>query len=164
MEPQYDIVLFGATSFVGQILTRRMAEQHGFGKTGSENVRWAIAGRSKAKLDRLRDDTRRVVTEGVTSEAERAAVAVAAVVIGFTGLHAVAQVFCKHDADPIGGAPDDLALLARAVPLRERALADHASTAVGVDLARVPYVRGASGQPQGYAHRYHEGLLHAGGS
>lgn len=56
MEPQYDIVLFGATSFVGQILTRRMAEQHGFGKTGSENVRWAIAGRSKAKLDRLRDD------------------------------------------------------------------------------------------------------------
>ncbi|MFC4259080.1 saccharopine dehydrogenase family protein [Marinobacter lacisalsi] len=56
MDPRYDIVLFGATSFVGKILTRRLAERHGFGKTGKGEVRWAIAGRSKAKLDRLKDD------------------------------------------------------------------------------------------------------------
>lgn len=56
MEPRYDIVLFGATSFVGKILTRRMAERHGFGGSENAKVRWAIAGRSKAKLDRLRDE------------------------------------------------------------------------------------------------------------
>lgn len=56
MDPRYDIVLFGATSFVGKILTRRLAERHGFGKTGKDDVRWAIAGRSKAKLDSLKDD------------------------------------------------------------------------------------------------------------
>lgn len=57
MEPRYDIVLFGATSFVGRILTRRMAERHGFGSLDdSGGVRWAIAGRSKAKLDQLKDE------------------------------------------------------------------------------------------------------------
>lgn len=56
MESRYDIVLFGATSFVGKILTRRMAELHGFGSSGGNGVRWAIAGRSKAKLDRLKDE------------------------------------------------------------------------------------------------------------
>ncbi|WP_417547966.1 saccharopine dehydrogenase family protein [Marinobacter segnicrescens] len=62
METPFDIVLFGATSFVGKILTRRMAERHGFGdgkdSQGNEGkpVRWAIAGRSKAKLDRLKDE------------------------------------------------------------------------------------------------------------
>lgn len=56
MEPRYDIVLFGATSFVGRILVRRMAELHGFGASDNSKVRWAIAGRSKAKLNRLKDD------------------------------------------------------------------------------------------------------------
>ena len=56
MEPRYDIVLFGATSFVGRILVRRMAELHGFGPSENSKVRWAIAGRSKAKLNRLKDD------------------------------------------------------------------------------------------------------------
>ncbi|GGY81711.1 saccharopine dehydrogenase family protein [Marinobacter zhanjiangensis] len=56
MEPRYDIVLFGATSFVGKILTRRMAERHGFGASDKSEVRWAIAGRSKAKLDSLKDE------------------------------------------------------------------------------------------------------------
>ncbi len=47
----YDLVVFGATSFVGQILTRYLAEhlaQH------SEPVRWAIAGRSAAKLQEVK--------------------------------------------------------------------------------------------------------------
>lgn len=63
MDTPFDIVLFGATSFVGRILTRRMAERHGFGQgqAGQEGgtekpVRWAIAGRSKAKLDKLKDE------------------------------------------------------------------------------------------------------------
>jgi short subunit dehydrogenase-like uncharacterized protein len=46
----HDLVVFGATSFVGQILTRYLFEE--FGLRG--RLRWAIAGRSRAKLEQLR--------------------------------------------------------------------------------------------------------------
>ncbi|RQR54588.1 saccharopine dehydrogenase [Burkholderia sp. Bp9140] len=47
-----DLVVFGATSFVGQILTRYLSEH----LSGSgEALRWAIAGRSEAKLRKVRD-------------------------------------------------------------------------------------------------------------
>jgi short subunit dehydrogenase-like uncharacterized protein len=49
--PAHDLVVFGATSFVGQIITRYLAEQ--FGTSG--RLRWAIAGRSEAKLADLRN-------------------------------------------------------------------------------------------------------------
>ena len=41
----FDIVVFGATSFVGRILCRYLVERHG---TGGEpgGLHWAIAGRS----------------------------------------------------------------------------------------------------------------------
>ncbi|MCC7199115.1 MAG: saccharopine dehydrogenase NADP-binding domain-containing protein, partial [Gammaproteobacteria bacterium] len=45
----FDLVVFGATSFVGQILARYLLEQ--FGTNGE--LRWAIAGRSQPKLDEL---------------------------------------------------------------------------------------------------------------
>lgn len=45
-----DIVIFGATSFVGQILCRYMMERHGVGG----ELRWGIAGRSELKLAELR--------------------------------------------------------------------------------------------------------------
>ena len=48
--PSSDIVIFGATSFVGQILTRYMLEQYPAG----DDLRWAIAGRSQKKLDELK--------------------------------------------------------------------------------------------------------------
>jgi len=44
----FDIVVYGATSFVGQIMTRYMHEQFGDG-----SIRWAIAGRSQSKLQKL---------------------------------------------------------------------------------------------------------------
>ncbi|MGV9571615.1 saccharopine dehydrogenase family protein, partial [Streptomyces nigra] len=44
----YDIVLFGATGFVG-VLTAEYLAAH-----APEGLRWAIAGRSKAKLEALR--------------------------------------------------------------------------------------------------------------
>ncbi len=47
---RHDIAVFGATSFVGQILCRYLAEQAGV--TGG--LDWAMAGRSKAKLESLR--------------------------------------------------------------------------------------------------------------
>ncbi len=45
----HDLIVFGATSFVGQILTRYLAE-----RVGGE-LDWAIAGRSAAKLASLKD-------------------------------------------------------------------------------------------------------------
>jgi short subunit dehydrogenase-like uncharacterized protein len=47
----FDIVVFGATSFVGQILCSYLFEQ--FGLDGP--VRWAAAGRSRSKLEKLRE-------------------------------------------------------------------------------------------------------------
>ena len=44
-----DLVVFGATSFVGQILCRHLVARHGT----SGPLRWAIAGRSAAKLDQV---------------------------------------------------------------------------------------------------------------
>jgi short subunit dehydrogenase-like uncharacterized protein len=46
----YDVVVFGATSFVGQILARYLFET--FGIDG--DLRWAAAGRSKPKLETVR--------------------------------------------------------------------------------------------------------------
>ena len=49
-EIPYDLVVFGATSFVGKILSRYLFETCGTG----QSVNWAIAGRSSAKLDALK--------------------------------------------------------------------------------------------------------------
>jgi len=49
--PSHDLIVFGATSFVGQILTRYLAEHYGTQGT----LKWAIAGRSEAKLAALRN-------------------------------------------------------------------------------------------------------------
>jgi short subunit dehydrogenase-like uncharacterized protein len=49
--PAYDLVVFGASSFVGQILTRYLAE---YLPGEAPALRWAIAGRSASKLDELK--------------------------------------------------------------------------------------------------------------
>jgi short subunit dehydrogenase-like uncharacterized protein len=46
----FDVVVFGATSFVGQILTRYLFETFGLGG----ELRWAAAGRSRSKLEAVR--------------------------------------------------------------------------------------------------------------
>ena len=46
----YDLVIYGATSFVGQILTHYLLKHINVGK----KVSWAIAGRSEKKLNELR--------------------------------------------------------------------------------------------------------------
>jgi short subunit dehydrogenase-like uncharacterized protein len=48
--PSHDLIVYGATSFVGQIITRYLAEH--FGTQG--RLKWAIAGRSEEKLAGLR--------------------------------------------------------------------------------------------------------------
>ncbi|MCH8498710.1 MAG: saccharopine dehydrogenase NADP-binding domain-containing protein [Marinobacter sp.] len=49
-QPHYDLVVFGATSFVGQILTQYLLKTYGVGG----KVKWAAAGRSKDKLESLK--------------------------------------------------------------------------------------------------------------
>jgi short subunit dehydrogenase-like uncharacterized protein len=49
--PPYDLVVFGATSFVGQILCRYLWEE--FGAQGE--LKWCAAGRSIGKLEALRN-------------------------------------------------------------------------------------------------------------
>lgn len=51
-QSNYDLVVFGATSFVGQILTRYLAE---YLSTQQEQLRWAIAGRSQHKLQEVKN-------------------------------------------------------------------------------------------------------------
>ncbi len=51
-ETKFDIIVYGATSFVGQIITRYMHEQFADG-----SIRWAIAGRSLNKLQQVSDTT-----------------------------------------------------------------------------------------------------------
>lgn len=48
----YDIVVFGATSFVGQILSDYLLRTYGL----DGDVKWAIAGRSESKLNTLKAD------------------------------------------------------------------------------------------------------------
>ena len=48
-KPDYDLVVFGATGFIGRILCDYLLNQ---AKVNS-SVRWAVAGRSKAKLEAL---------------------------------------------------------------------------------------------------------------
>ena len=50
MAHSFDILVFGATSFVGQILTRYLWQNYG----GDNTLRWGIAGRSKSRLQELR--------------------------------------------------------------------------------------------------------------
>ncbi|MBC7750131.1 MAG: saccharopine dehydrogenase NADP-binding domain-containing protein [Candidatus Saccharibacteria bacterium] len=46
----YQLIVFGATSFVGQLLTRYLFERHGV----NGDLSWAIAGRSETKLKEVR--------------------------------------------------------------------------------------------------------------
>lgn len=68
---RFDLVVFGATSFVGQILCRHLVERHGT----DGQIRWAIAGRSAAKLDQVAADTGADVERLVVDATDRAGLA-----------------------------------------------------------------------------------------
>ncbi|NBE54875.1 saccharopine dehydrogenase family protein [Streptomyces boluensis] len=53
----YDIVLVGATGFVGTLIAEYLAEH------APDGLRWALAGRSAAKLERLRERLTRIDPE-----------------------------------------------------------------------------------------------------
>jgi len=51
-QPEFDVVAFGATSFVGRLLSRYLLGRHG----AAGEFRWAIAGRSESRLKALREE------------------------------------------------------------------------------------------------------------
>jgi short subunit dehydrogenase-like uncharacterized protein len=65
----HDLVVYGATSFVGQILCRYLVARHGT----DGDLRWAIAGRSASKLDDVARTTGADVPRIVADASDRAA-------------------------------------------------------------------------------------------
>lgn len=51
-EPDFDVLVFGATSFVGKLLCRYLTERY----AAAGGVKWAMAARSRAKLEALRGE------------------------------------------------------------------------------------------------------------
>ena len=49
-EPEYDVILFGATGFTGTLTAQYLARAAAAGPA----TRWAIAGRSRGKLEAVR--------------------------------------------------------------------------------------------------------------
>ena len=66
---QHDVVVYGATSFVGQILCRYLVRRHGT----DGDLRWAIAGRNPSKLDEVAASTGADVSRIVADASDRAA-------------------------------------------------------------------------------------------
>lgn len=85
----YDLIVFGASSFVGEIMCRHLVARHG--TTG--DLRWAIAGRSESKLDAIAEATGADVTRIVADAADPAAMAALAestrVVVSTVGPYAL---------------------------------------------------------------------------
>ena len=84
---RYDLVVFGATSFVGQILTRWLAER------APADLRWAIAGRN---VDKLADvaaasgvDVERIVADADDHDAMDALAASTRAVVSTVGPYAL---------------------------------------------------------------------------
>lgn len=89
----FDIIVFGATSFVGQIMTRYMKDAFAEGGSDSD-MSWAIAGRSADKLSALSGDAgldgiERIVADSHDEESLRAMCARAKVIVSTVGPYAL---------------------------------------------------------------------------
>lgn len=57
-EPAHEIVLWGATGFTGRLTAEYLLRSYGTEATGGD-LRWALGGRSREKLERVREDLSR---------------------------------------------------------------------------------------------------------
>ena len=90
--PTFDLIVFGATSFVGRILSRYLLERHGV----NGSLRWALAARSEARLSELRttlgaqaSDLALVVADAADEASLRAMCARTRVVVSTVGPYAL---------------------------------------------------------------------------
>lgn len=89
---KYDFIIFGATSFVGQILSAYLINDY----AGKEDFKWAAAGRSEAKLKQLRQelgdkaqDLHLVIADAADEAALKKMVAQTKVIISTVGPYAL---------------------------------------------------------------------------
>jgi len=86
--PTYEFVIYGATSFVGQIMCQYLVDEFAEGE-----VRWAAAGRSQAKLDtlvkKLGRDIDTIVAAADDEDALRAMVEHSQVILSTVGPYAL---------------------------------------------------------------------------
>ena len=99
-----DVVAFGATSFVGKILCRYLLEQ--FGTDGA--LKWGAAGRSKTKLEELRDSLGAeaaklplVIADAADAAALRKLCASTRVVVSSVGPYAINGVPARLKSMPV---------------------------------------------------------------
>src|SRR5215510_5690074 len=84
---KFDIVVYGATGFTGQLVAEYLAEHY----RGDANLKWAMAGRSKDKLASVRDaigapaDTPLIVADASDPASLKAMVGQAKLVISTVG-------------------------------------------------------------------------------
>lgn len=90
--PTHDVVVFGATSFVGRILSRYLVQRFGAGG----KLKWVAAGRSQARLEELRRELGPgaaqlplVVADAADETSLRALVTQARVVVSTVGPYAL---------------------------------------------------------------------------
>lgn len=86
----YDVVVYGAASFVGKILTRHLLQRHG----EAGGLRWAIAGRNAAKLEEVKRELGMpalpvLLADAADGVALRAMAAQARVVVSTVGPYAL---------------------------------------------------------------------------
>jgi short subunit dehydrogenase-like uncharacterized protein len=55
MKKKYDLVVYGATGFTGRLVAEYLQQRYGADKAEGAGLRWAMAGRSEAKLAQVRD-------------------------------------------------------------------------------------------------------------
>ncbi|GLH75800.1 saccharopine dehydrogenase [Bradyrhizobium sp. SSBR45G] len=85
--PKFDIIIYGATGFTGQLVAEYLAMQY----RGDASLRWAMAGRSLAKLAAVRDaigapvDTPLIVADSSDPASIRAMVGQARLVLTTVG-------------------------------------------------------------------------------
>ena len=91
-EEKFEIIVFGATSFVGEILCQYMVAEYGV----DEEVRWAAAGRSVSKLDALKKtlgpsakQLELIVADAASADSLREMAARADVIISTVGPYAL---------------------------------------------------------------------------
>ena len=51
-DPEFDVIVFGATGFTGRLVAAYLVDRYG----ADRDVSWAMAGRSEAKLEAVRDE------------------------------------------------------------------------------------------------------------
>ena len=86
-EREFDVVIFGATGFTGQLVAEYFQAQYG----SDSNVKWAVAGRNEAKLNDVKqelgisDSVASIVADGDDAEALDAMTKRTAVVLTTVG-------------------------------------------------------------------------------